>query len=41
MYRTNKIKKIKKRESNAVFISFLEYPNLMNALTKNYGKNLG
>lgn len=40
MYRTNKIKKIKKRESNAVFISFLEYPNLMNALTKNYGKTI-
>ena len=39
-YRIKKIKSIKKANSNSTIISFLEYPNLINLLTRKYGKSI-
>ncbi|WP_300902905.1 glycosyltransferase [uncultured Clostridium sp.] len=40
IYRVNEIKKIKKENPNSEIISFLEYPNLLNLLTRKYGKTI-
>ena len=40
LYRIKKIKSIKKANSNSTIISFLEYPNLINLLTRKYGKSI-
>lgn len=40
IYRVKQVKRIKIRSKESAFISFLEYPNLLNLLTKNYGKTI-
>lgn len=40
IYRIKKIALIKKKNSNTTVISFLEYPNLLNALTSKYGTTI-
>ncbi|MFS1517071.1 glycosyltransferase [Bacillus sp. SCS-151] len=39
-YRMNIIKKLKKKNEIKTMISFLEYPNLINLLTRKYGKTV-
>lgn len=38
--RIKKLKRIKKENQNEAMISFLEYPNLLNLLTRKYGKTI-
>lgn len=40
IHRVNEIKKIKKENPNCPMISFLEYPNLLNLLTKKHGETI-